>query len=105
MLMVYSRVTTSAMAERVFLPWVVLTALDISATGREENVSNLQFRRKRAARHKNVELILTEWADRETSAVVGDVVDCRRNWDFRMSFFWWSKFSVARLSSGNALIG
>ena len=31
-LMVYSRVTTSAMAERVFLP-VVLTLLDISANG------------------------------------------------------------------------
>jgi hypothetical protein len=52
MLMVYSRVTTSAMAERVFLP-VVWTVLDISGTGRIENVSNLQFWGQRTARHKD----------------------------------------------------
>jgi hypothetical protein len=64
MLMVYSRVTTSAMAERVFLP-VVWTVLDISGTGRKEMSVIFSPGGKELRDTKNMELILTEWADRE----------------------------------------
>ena len=73
-LMVYSRVTTSAMAERCFF-WV--WTLDISNENDPLASKDKQSRR--------VNCILTEWGLTRLSAVVGEVVDYR-GWKFQDKF-------------------
>lgn len=91
-LMVYSRVTTSEMAERCFLP--VCWTLDISD---EEIKGQLSSAKKNNPAERLVVFVLTEGV----SAVLAEVVDCRGDGDSEMSFF---EFPVRLACVGSSLL-
>lgn len=100
-LMVYSRVTTSAMAERCFLP--VCWTLDISVE--EKQIVRIKIRRGGIISTQKLGGSVTN-SLKGVRLWLAESVDCRENEDFEMAFFRGGRNSKCGLACcGVTLIG